>query len=94
MGLLAISHIVRLTIVIHPSFDGQGIGMLLMDRFIKWAKETDGIEKIELLVRATNERAIHLYTKLGFREEGRLLKRIKISDGKYIDDISMGLPLL
>lgn len=91
MGLRALSHIVRLTIVIHPSFEGKGVGKLLMERLVQWAKETEGVEKIELLVRSTNERAISLYKKFGFIEEGRLTKRIKIADGKYIDDISMGL---
>lgn len=91
MSLSAISHILRLTIVIHRGSEGQGVGKILMDRLVEWAKQTNGVEKIELLVRSTNERAISLYKQFGFKEEGRLVKRIKISDGKYLDDISMGL---
>lgn len=91
MGLQAISHVVRLTIVIHRGFEGRGIGKILMHRVVDWARETEGVDKIELLVRASNERAISLYKRFGFEEEGRLLKRIKVSDGNYLDDISMGL---
>lgn len=94
MGLSALSHIVRLTIVIHPGFEGKGVGVVLMDRLVQWSKETEGVEKIELLVRSSNARAISLYKKFGFKEEGRLVNRIKISDGNYLDDVSMGLMLL
>ena len=91
MGLQSISHIVRLTIVLHPGFEGKGTGKTLVQHLVRWAKAADGIEKIELLVRANNERATALYKKFGFVEEGRLRKRIKTSDGKYIDDVSMAL---
>ncbi len=37
-----------------------------MEKLISWANETAGVEKIELLVRATNERAIALYKRLSF----------------------------
>lgn len=93
MGLKSISHIVRLTIVVHQGFEGQKIGQLLMEKIISWAKTTDGVEKIELLVRAENKRAIALYKKFGFIEEGRLRKRLKVNEHTYIDDLSMGLLL-
>lgn len=46
-------------------------------------------EKIELLVRATNARAIHLYSKLGFIEEGRFRNRVRLPDDEFVDDIAM-----
>ena len=54
-------------------------------------KNEVAVEKIELMVRATNLRAIHLYQSLGFTDEGRIRRRVKTADGTYHDDIAMGL---
>lgn len=91
MGLEAVSHILRLTIAVHPGHEENGIGEALMRHLIGWAEETSGVEKIELNVRATNIRAIHLYQKLGFFIESRLKQRMKFTDGTYVDDLEMGL---
>lgn len=91
MGLDAIQHVVRLTIVIHRGFEEKGIGYLLMNHLIDWAKANAAIEKIELNVRASNIRAIRLYQKLGFNIEGRLRNRVKLPNGLYVDDLEMGL---
>lgn len=89
MPLQAISHVFRLTIVVHPEFQNQGIGEALMRDLMDWAKRTSRVGKIELLVRATNERAIRLYSKLGFVVEGRFRKRVRLSNGEFVDDIAM-----
>lgn len=89
MPLDAISHVFRLTIVVHPGFLGQGVGTSLMRDLMDWAQQTPRVGKIELLVRATNERAIHLYSKLGFVEEGRFRNRVRLPDGELVDDIAM-----
>lgn len=91
MGMVRLAHVLRLTIVVYPNHQGQGLGKRLMQHGIDWAKQDQRFDKIELNVRATNQRAIRLYQSLGFVEEGRLIKRIKISDGQYLDDIAMGL---
>ena len=39
-------------------------------------------------------RAIFLYKKMGFIEEGVLKNNIKVGKGQYIDDIIMGLSFL
>ena len=89
MGLKAIAHVFRLTIVVHPGYLGEGIGAALMRDLLDWAEQTPRVGKIELLVRATNRRAIHLYTKLGFVEEGRFKNRVRLPDGSFVDDIGM-----
>jgi len=89
MQLEAISHVFRLTIVVHPGFLGRGIGAALMRDLIDWAEQTPRVGKIELLVRATNERAVRLYSKLGFVEEGRFRNRVRLPNGSFVDDISM-----
>lgn len=93
MGLKAVAHIMRLTIAVHEGHQGQGVGKLMMTHLIDWAKSTSHVEKIELHVRAVNLQAIALYKKMGFVEEGRLKKRIKISETEYLDDLTMGLCL-
>jgi ribosomal protein S18 acetylase RimI-like enzyme len=78
MPLEALSHVFRVTIVVHPGFLGQGIGSSLMRDLMEWSKQSPRVKKIELLVRATNARAIHLYSKLGFVEEGRFRNRVRL----------------
>lgn len=87
----ALAHIVALTLVVHVGHQEQGIGKAILGDLIVWAKNSSKIDKIQINVRDGNDRAIGLYKKLGFKEEGRLLKRIKISDDYYLDDIVMGL---
>ena len=60
---------------------------------IKLAKETEGIEQIELDVVAVNERAKHLYTKKGFKKVGDIPHQLKLSNGTYLDGESMILVL-
>ena len=89
MGLQAIAHVFRLTIVVHPGFVGQRIGIALMRDLLDWAEQTPKVGKIELLVRATNARAIRLYSKLGFVEEGRFRNRVRLSNSSFVDDLAM-----
>jgi ribosomal protein S18 acetylase RimI-like enzyme len=89
MPLQAISHVFRLTIVVHPGYESQGIGNALMKNLMDWATQTPRVRKIELLVRATNQRAIRLYSKLGFLEEGRFKDRVRLPDGSFVDDLAM-----
>lgn len=88
-SLQSLSHIGELNIAVHIGWQKKGIGTKLLGQIIEWAKAA-GLEKIQLNVRASNNVAIHLYKKMGFLEEGRLKKRVKIKDG-YLDDIVMGL---
>ena len=85
------AHVVSLNIVVHPGATDRGIGRRMLDHAVAWARENPLVEKIELRVRAGNDRAIHLYESFGFVEEGRLRRRLKLADGTYIDDIEMGL---
>ena len=45
---------------------------------------------VYLYVLETNERALHLYKKMGFKESGRLRKSVW-KDGKYLDYIYMDI---
>ena len=88
MPLEAISHVFRLTIGSSRIYR-PGIGTALLRGLTEWAKRSPKVRKIELLVRATNQRAVHFYSKSGFFEEGRLQKRICLPDGNFIDYLAM-----
>ncbi len=89
--LAVTAHVVVLTTAIHKGHQGKGLGKMLMQYLIEWAKLNSKIEKIELQVRSSNSRAIALYTKLGFVEEGRKIKRLKYGPNEYLDDVYMAL---
>lgn len=71
---------------------GNKIGEELINYLITWGKESTIIRKINLRVRTDNERAISLYRKLGFIEEG-ILKRDFLIQNKFYDSLMMGLLL-
>lgn len=60
-----------------------------MDAPIEWASAHPVIEKIGLGVFSNNAGAINLYKKLGFVEEGRRVREIKIGTDDYVDSILM-----
>ena len=89
--LSACRHVVHLTIVVHPGWQGKGVGKILLGELIKWAKTTTTVEKIELHVRSSNTAALELYKNFGFTEIGRWKRRVKVAPGQYLDDVAMEL---
>ncbi|PFI25104.1 GNAT family N-acetyltransferase [Bacillus cereus] len=75
---------------IREVYCNQGIGTKLIKFLISWAKGQKGLEKICLGVVSINDRAIKVYKRMGFVEEGRQRKQIKYEDGSYGDDVLMG----
>ncbi|HTB79096.1 MAG TPA: N-acetyltransferase [Polyangiaceae bacterium] len=91
LSLAATSHVVRLTIAVHEGHQHQGVGRALMLELLRWARSNPRVEKVELQVRSSNERAIALYQSLGFVEEGRKTRRLKVGPSEYLDDVYMAL---
>jgi ribosomal protein S18 acetylase RimI-like enzyme len=87
--LLRLHDVARLNMAVLRAHRGKGVGKALMQYATEVADASGRIRKIELLTRVNNERAIRLYTNLGFVEEGRLRARLKIEDGTYLDDVCM-----
>jgi ribosomal protein S18 acetylase RimI-like enzyme len=89
--LAATSHVVRLTIAVHEGHQRQGVGRALINELLRWARSNPYVEKVEPQVRSSNERAIALYRSLGFVEEGRKTRRLKVGPNEYLDDLYMAL---
>jgi putative acetyltransferase len=88
-ALAAISHVFQLTVVVHPGHIGRGIGTRLLEDLLGWAQRDSRVTKVELRVRATNKRAIALYRKFGFLDEGLFRNRVALQDGTFVDDLAM-----
>ena len=87
-----VRHIGDFGITVRKSYWGLGIGGLLLDALIEWARENGIIKKINLRVRTDNRRAIGLYERKGFAIEGTIRKEILLN-GSYFDNYLMGLEL-
>jgi len=77
-----------LSMSVDKSHWGRGIGSSLIKFLIDWG-ENNGLKRIELRVDINNDRAINLYRKFGFREEGRLQSRRKVGPGIFHDELVM-----
>jgi putative acetyltransferase len=93
MGLRNVSHVFRLDMCVHLGHWHQGHGRALLGALLAWARTNPSALKVELLVRSTNLPAISLYRQFSFVEEGRLHRRIRLHDGRFIDDLCMALDI-
>lgn len=62
---------------------GRGIGTALVRSLVDWAPGA-GVSRIEVRAFATNPRALELYRRLGFQDEG-VARAAVITDGEPID---------
>ncbi len=85
-------HAGEMGISVRKPYWGYGIGSLLLEVLIEWAKGTQIIKKIDLITRSDNETAKKLYEKYGFKEEGVLTRDLCIK-GEFYDSIFMGLQI-
>ena len=76
-----------------PTNQGLGVGKALLTAAVNQARSIKDIEKINLSVVASNEKAKQLYCKLGFKVYGIEEKALKVN-GVYYDDEHMVLHLI
>jgi len=81
-------HAAELGIGVRKECREIGVGKALLLAALEWAAKTK-IERVELGVRASNQRALKLYEQLGFVEEGRRIRAVKDNHGAYDDEIIM-----
>lgn len=82
-------HKAEFGICIAREYWGHGIGKVLLENVLIWA-DNNGIKKISLTVVETNTKAIKLYKKYGFVEEGILMNDRIHKEGKYYNTVLMG----
>ncbi|PSR55045.1 GNAT family N-acetyltransferase [Adhaeribacter arboris] len=79
-----------LTIVVHPEFQGKGLGKILFMQLLQEIRNNrPDIYRVELIVRESNQKAIAFYQSLGFVIEGRMANRIDSRNGELEADIPM-----
>ena len=83
-----IRHRAELGISIKKKAWGLGLGTILVERALQQAKE-NGFTQVELGVFSDNDRARHLYQKLGFQEMGCIPNAFYLKDGTYRDEVQM-----
>lgn len=88
---IRLAHFGTLGIVVLKEYWGLGIGSILIEETIKLSKEA-GLKKINLETRVDNKKAINLYKKFGFKEEG-IITRGTFTNGEFFDILVMGLEI-
>lgn len=85
------SHVGELGIAIKQGYRGIGIGTILMQTLINESRSA-GLKVLVLDVFGTNNTAKALYTKMGFKDAGKIPRAV-YKNGKYVDLIRMTLEL-
>ncbi|MDJ0759300.1 MAG: GNAT family N-acetyltransferase [Woeseiaceae bacterium] len=90
-GIFCFSHVLTdLTIAVHPAAQSRGLGRQLFETFMREIMESrPDIDRVELIARESNARALLFYESLGFVREGEFRRRIRNVDGSLESDIPM-----
>lgn len=80
-----IEHIGEIGISILKDYWGFGLGTLMMEELIEWAKESGVIRRLELTVQHRNQRAVHVYEKIGFKTETIMVRGAKTDEDEFLD---------
>jgi RimJ/RimL family protein N-acetyltransferase len=75
---------------LHREFRGQGLARHMWTLMLRFCFEDLNLHRVSLTTAEYNARARHVYSTLGFLEEGRMIASL-YRDGKYYDQISMYL---
>ena len=86
----SVRHIGDVFIVVRKAYWNQGLGQILLEEGIEWAHSTGVLRKLVLNVQVRNERAVHLYKKLGFEIEGCQARGACSAEGEFLDVYLMG----
>ncbi|MCT1726951.1 MULTISPECIES: GNAT family N-acetyltransferase [Lysinibacillus] len=80
-------HVASIRLAVKEEYQQKGIGSALMKAVESWSKQHD-ISRLELSVMEHNNVALHLFTKLGFHQEGIRKNAIKLND-TYINEYNL-----
>lgn len=80
-----------LGIAVAKPYRGLGLGSAMLSELLRLSRDA-GLRTVELAALATNERAIRLYERVGFRRVGTIPKKIN-RRGTAIDEMVMSIEL-
>ena len=89
-SLMRTHHIGEVEMFVHPDVRGRGIGSELLAHALSWCTSNEYLQKLELSVISDNHRAISLYTRHGFVQEGCQQAAFIDLDKQERDRILMG----
>jgi len=81
-------HVADLSLGVHPVAQRLGLGRAVLTTLVDEARRA-GILRVELRVRADNDRARALYASVGFVDECERRRFVRLADGTFVDDIVM-----
>lgn len=84
------NHASSLTIGIMRGYQNAGYGAEAMQWTVDWGFRFGNLHRISLSTCSFNERAIAVYKKIGFVEEGRARETV-FFDRRYYDTVSLGI---
>jgi RimJ/RimL family protein N-acetyltransferase len=76
--------------IAEPAYREKGYGTEAMRLMLDYGFDELNLNRVELTVSSFNSRAIHVYKKVGFKEEG-VLRQCDYNDGRYYDVLVMSL---
>ncbi|TKJ19977.1 MAG: hypothetical protein CEE43_13950 [Promethearchaeota archaeon Loki_b32] len=86
----AATHVGALGIIVRKKYRDLSVGRTLIDFAIRESKKLNNKEKIILSSFSTNDRALHLFKKIGFKVLG-IRKKQFFMESNYIDEVMMEL---
>lgn len=86
-------HIGEIGISILKDYWDFGLGSIMLEEIILWAREHQIIRRLEIKVQERNKRAIHLYQKMDFEIEGVIRSGFLSEENEFLDIILMSLIL-
>jgi RimJ/RimL family protein N-acetyltransferase len=81
---------VELSLLVDAAHWGQGFGIDMMQTTLEACFDSWGVHRVGVHVEEGNERALALYRRLGFKEEGRL-RQAAFRDGRHADVLLLSL---
>ena len=82
--------VINITADQRPRVRHIGLGSILMEEAIEWAKSSASIRRLQLTVQKRNLAAVHLYKKMSFIIEGLQERGACIEGGEFLDVYQMG----
>lgn len=96
IGLITLANIdyinssAELHIMIGNEYQNKGAGKYAVNNMINYAFKDLNLNRIELSALESNERALGLYKKIGFKVEG-IKKKAFYKEGKFVNKVEMAI---